>query len=211
MKLPKIGFATPTALTPEARAFSQGAHEERGPAIVGPTVAPAPPAKPTKPVKAKPKPRAARPKAPVAVQPEAPAEAPPKPPTAEPAPHAHLRVTDGPAPQLHLGATDAPATPAPAVPVPQVPVPESTAKTPWADARPDVPKHLNIKFDGVMHAKMKWITDNVPGCKSHQKIIDACLPAFVDWVLANHYSPAPTPVEVEELTATPYKAKAVGQ
>jgi hypothetical protein len=60
---------------------------------------------------------------------------------------------------------------------------------PWDGVNPDVAKHVNLKFDGVTHAKMVWITNNVPQMKSHQKLIEACLFDFIEGLLAKHYTP----------------------
>jgi hypothetical protein len=61
---------------------------------------------------------------------------------------------------------------------------------PWQHADRKVAKHVNLKFDGVTHAKMKWIVDNVPRMKSHQKLVEACLFDFIDKLLAEHYKPS---------------------
>jgi hypothetical protein len=61
---------------------------------------------------------------------------------------------------------------------------------PWQHADRKVAKHVNLKFDGVTHAKMKWIVDNVPRMKSHQKLVEACLFEFIEALLAKHYNPS---------------------
>lgn len=85
----------------------------------------------------------------------------------------------------------APAVAKPTKPV-ETPAPsikEKLVHPPWHGANSKIPKHINLKFDGVTHAKMKWIIDNVPRMKSHQKLVEACLYDFIETLLAKHYTP----------------------
>lgn len=81
------------------------------------------------------------------------------------------------------------AKPAKAVEQPAPVAKEKVVHPPWHGANSKVAKHVNLKFDGVTHAKMKWIVDNVPRMKSHQKLIEACLFDFIEATLAKHYTP----------------------
>lgn len=65
--------------------------------------------------------------------------------------------------------------------------PQPAEGAPWDAARTDVAVYTNFKMSQVTHAKMVWITDNVPKLKSMQKIIDAAVLPMIEKLLAEHY------------------------
>lgn len=60
---------------------------------------------------------------------------------------------------------------------------------PWEHASPEQTTLLNWRHTKQVHAQMEWITNNVPGLKSLQKIMDAALLPFIDKTINEHYKP----------------------
>lgn len=60
---------------------------------------------------------------------------------------------------------------------------------PWAHLSDDQTTILNWRHGQQMHAKMVWITENVPKHKSLQKLMDNALIAYIDGLIAAHYKP----------------------
>lgn len=65
--------------------------------------------------------------------------------------------------------------------------PAPAEAAPWDSAREDVAVYTNFKMSQVTHAKMVWVTDNVPKMKSMQKIIDAAVLPMLERLIAEHY------------------------
>ena len=72
----------------------------------------------------------------------------------------------------------------------QVPLDFSPARVipPWESAPPGT-TICNWKHTHSMHAKMVWITDNVPKYKSLQKLMDAALIPFIEALVKEHHKP----------------------
>lgn len=60
---------------------------------------------------------------------------------------------------------------------------------PWESASAEQTTLLNWKHTRQIHAKMEWITENVPGHKSLQKIMDAALIPYIEKLVKEHYKP----------------------
>jgi len=60
---------------------------------------------------------------------------------------------------------------------------------PWEGAPADVFTLLNWKHSKQVHAQMEWITENVPGHKSLQKVMDAALLPYIQKLIQAHYKP----------------------
>jgi hypothetical protein len=60
---------------------------------------------------------------------------------------------------------------------------------PWEGQPADRYTLLNWKHSKEIHAKMEWITENVPGHKSLQKIMDLALLPYIDQLITKHYKP----------------------
>lgn len=60
---------------------------------------------------------------------------------------------------------------------------------PWEASSTEHTTLLNWKHTKQIHSKMEWITENVPGHKSLQKIMDAALLPYVEKLIAAHYKP----------------------
>jgi hypothetical protein len=60
---------------------------------------------------------------------------------------------------------------------------------PWEDASTERTTLLNWKHTKQVHAQMEWITENVPGHKSLQKVMDAALLPYIESLLKKHYKP----------------------
>ena len=46
---------------------------------------------------------------------------------------------------------------------------------PWADANPRVEVKMQLRFDEVSHAKLKWLSENTPNTSMHKIAMDAVL------------------------------------
>ena len=60
---------------------------------------------------------------------------------------------------------------------------------PWEHASTEQTTLLNWRHTKQMHAKMEWITENVPGHKSLQKIMDAALIPYIERLVKENYKP----------------------
>jgi hypothetical protein len=60
---------------------------------------------------------------------------------------------------------------------------------PWEGASTEQTTLLNWKHTKQIHAQMEWITENVPGHKSLQKVMDAALLPYVESLIKTHYKP----------------------
>lgn len=83
--------------------------------------------------------------------------------TGDEAPHVHKRDTDGP---------------------------KGPPPAPWAAASPVIKgPGFNFRMTQQLHAKVAWISENVPQHKSMQVVIEKAVTAYVAAVLAQHYKP----------------------
>ncbi|ABO60594.1 hypothetical protein LA345_38905 (plasmid) [Burkholderia vietnamiensis] len=61
-------------------------------------------------------------------------------------------------------------------------------RKPWDEYLPTEAKGFTTKFDPELHAKLVWITENVPKM-SIQKIVKAAVAEFADKTIAERYKP----------------------
>lgn len=60
---------------------------------------------------------------------------------------------------------------------------------PWEVPNPEQMTLMNWRHSNEVHAKMVWITNNVPGHKSLQKVIDAAMLPYIEKLIKEHYKP----------------------
>lgn len=172
MIAPHKGFRTPTD-------FVLGASESPAPVVIDPmaptvitTGTAAPAAAPAAGEATPAAQETAKDAAPAAA--EAPAPAPAPAPAAKPPRPAKAAAGTAPV-HTHKRASDEPPAPPPA---------------PWDSESADVKgPGYQYRFDRQLHAKIQWISDNVPQHKSMQVVIDKAVRAYVEATIAQHYKP----------------------
>lgn len=59
---------------------------------------------------------------------------------------------------------------------------------PWADTNPRVTIGFSTRFPEDMHAKLKWLADNLPR-KSIQKLVHEAVRTQTEKLIKEHYRP----------------------